>query len=119
MKNRFIQEGQTVKVKSRKWYDANKDAMGNVQVLGFFTEEMTPYLDKTVTVNTIDNSVGTHFSIKEDGGEHAWTIEMIDMDIILNSRIRKGIDWDTVDLDSLNREELIFLANKLEKEVLV
>lgn len=118
-KEAFVSVGQKVRVLPRKWYLENKDEMGNVPVLGFFTAEMARFLGQEVTVASIDNSIGTHFSIEEDDGQHAWTIEMIDLNVHIDSNIRQDIDWDTVDVDSLNRDELIFLANKLEQEVLV
>ena len=109
--------GDKVRVLSKRWYDKNRDINGNVDVLGFFTSSMTRYLGKEVTISKFLNESKLLFEVEEDHGDHTWSVEMIEV-TSFDKHIREDIDWNNVDINTLNKYELVYLAMKLEEEIL-
>lgn len=61
--------GDKVRIKSREWYEANKDESGIVRVPCGFTEEMARFCGKTLTI-TRGRGVGRYAL---DGGAEGFT----------------------------------------------
>lgn len=74
-------EGDKVRIKSKEWYDANKDEYGNVHLNGkynwLFTKHEARFCDKVVTISYKGN---TMYTITEDNGVGFWTDEMFEDD---------------------------------------
>ena len=72
-------EGDKVRIKSKEWYDANKDEYGNVHLNGeyswMFTERESRFCGKVVTILL---KCTTSYAIVEDSFEGFWTDEMIE-----------------------------------------
>lgn len=72
-------EGDKVRIKSKEWYDANKDEYGNVHNIGkygwMFTERESRFCGKVVTI-LLKGSAS--YAIVEDNCEGFWTDEMIE-----------------------------------------
>ena len=72
-------EGDQVHIKSKEWYDTNKDEYGNVHLDGeygwMFTERNSRFCGKVVTILCKGN---TSYAIVEDSCEGFWTDEMIE-----------------------------------------
>lgn len=115
----MLKKGQKVRVKSHYWYSVNRDVRGNVDVLGFFTEAMSEFLGRIVTISRVWGSESFLFNIAEDGGRYTWSTEMIE-----NPNSDESIadmDYKVLikkDIDELSRDELIYLAAVLEREIL-
>lgn len=67
--------GDKVRVKSKEWYDENKDNYGNVSVKHYFTEQMSEWCGKEVTIDAIFDDF---YRIKDDKDEWNWTDEMFE-----------------------------------------
>ena len=72
-------EGDKVRIKSKEWYDNNKDEDGNVHLFGkfgwIFTEKDSKWCGKVVTI--VSKGI-TSYVIEEDNCEGYWTDEMIE-----------------------------------------
>lgn len=72
-------EGDKVRIKSKEWYDNNKDEQGNVHLMGkygwMFTERYSRFCGKVVTILLKGTA---SYAIIEDSCEGFWTDEMID-----------------------------------------
>lgn len=72
-------EGDKVRIKSKEWYNNNKDKYGNVHLTGeyvwMFTERDSRFCDKVVTIFFKGT---TSYAIVEDNCEGFWTDEMIE-----------------------------------------
>lgn len=72
-------EGDKVRIKSKEWYDTNKDEYGNVHFNGeygwMFTERDSRFCGKVVTILCKGT---TSYEIVEDSCEGFWTDEMIE-----------------------------------------
>lgn len=115
----MLKKGQKVRVKPYSWYSVNRDVRGNVDVLGFFTEAMSEFLGRTVTISRVWKSEPFLFNIVEDGGRYTWSTEMIE-DPNSDESIA-DMDYKVLikkDIDELSRDELIYLAAVLEREIL-
>ena len=54
--------GDKVRIKSRKWYNENKDEFGNV---GYFTSKMTQFCGRTVTIIDVDEVQNIYTTVLE------------------------------------------------------
>ena len=78
--------GDTVRIKSREWYDNNKDKHGHVDSdFAVFLPVMAQMCGKIATITYIDNRDGT-FQINLDGGRRWWSAEMIEQNPGLTPR---------------------------------
>lgn len=69
--------GDTVRIKSREWYDNNKNEQGYVDLpLALFLPVMAQLCGKIATITYIVGD-GT-FKINLDGGRYWWSAEMIE-----------------------------------------
>ena len=115
----MLKKGQKVRVKPYSWYSVNRDVRGNVDVLGFFTEAMSEFLGRIVTISQVWKREPFLFTIVEDEDRYTWSTEMIEdpnsdesvADMDYKVLIKK-------DIDELSRDELIYLAAVLEEEIL-
>lgn len=76
--------GDKVKIKSLDWYNDNRDYYGNVECgFYYFTEEMTKYCGKILTIGEIYRN---DYELQE-GENFIWTDDMFDsiIDIIENT----------------------------------
>lgn len=74
-----LRVGDIVCVKSRKWYENNKDCCGFVDVPGYFTPRMAIYCGKPYKIrNVYPLGVGVHYSLI---GAKEWSFykEMLDL----------------------------------------
>lgn len=67
--------GDKVRVKSKQWYDKNKDTGGIVKVSKFFVEEMSEWCGKEVTIRAIFDDF---YTLEEDKEVWNWTDEMFE-----------------------------------------
>lgn len=69
--------GDKVRIKSREWYEKNKNASGDI-LCGetFFVEDMERYCGETATITSIDKT----YNINIDDNEFNWTDEMFEDD---------------------------------------
>lgn len=70
--------GDKVKVKSREWYDENKDEYGTVELSGFpdFVKDMAVFCGKKATIRSrISNTYGIDI---DNGPRFFWTDEMFE-----------------------------------------
>lgn len=72
-------EGDKVRIKSKEWYNNNKDKYGNVHLTNkygwMFTERDARFCGKVVTILSKGT---TSYAIVEDSCEGFWTDEMIE-----------------------------------------
>lgn len=73
--------GDKVRVKSKEWYDENKNERGIIKFsTNSFINEMVEYLGMEVIIDKVFN---TSYSIKEDKGVWSWTDEMFEDEITM------------------------------------
>lgn len=78
--------GDNVRIKSREWYDNNKDKDGHVDLnVSVFLPVMAQHCGKIATITYIDDRDGT-FQINIDGGMYWWSAEMIEQNSGLTTR---------------------------------
>ena len=86
-------EGDKVRIKSKEWYDANKDEYGNVHLNGeyswMFTERESRFCGKIVTILCKGT---TSYAIVEDSCEGFWIDEMIECKVEEKSK-KEVISW--------------------------
>lgn len=78
--------GDKVRIKSRKWYNKNKDKDGNVYFdehgIYVFSEDEAKFCGKTLTVYEVDNWYHVYFlcgcGIDKDDDPFVWTEDMIE-----------------------------------------
>lgn len=69
--------GDKVRIKSKEWYEKNKNASGDILCGGtFFVEDMERYCGETATITSIDKT----YNINIDDNEFNWTDEMFEDD---------------------------------------
>lgn len=69
--------GDKVRIKSREWYDNNKDkdCDGDILCRGiYFDHDMRPYCGKSATITNVADT----YSIDLDNGKFCWTDEMFE-----------------------------------------
>lgn len=68
--------GDKVTIKSREWYEENKDEDGYVDCgINVFTEEMVKYAGVSAEVKMV---LSHDYTIDADGGRYSWTDEMFE-----------------------------------------
>lgn len=68
--------GDKVKIKSKEWYEKNKDENGDVELIDeAFKLKMIDYLGKCAVVK---KCLGTYYEINIDSGFWNWTDEMFE-----------------------------------------
>jgi hypothetical protein len=68
--------GDKVVVKSKAWYDKNKDEHGNVQMkFDYFVDSMDELCGKTVTISQVADD---HYLIEEDADFFLWYDDMFE-----------------------------------------
>lgn len=72
-------KGDKVRIKSREWYNANKNSEGAVLFNGLriFDEDMSKFCGKVVTIEAY-NGRWHSYDIKEDGKVNFWYDEMFE-----------------------------------------
>jgi hypothetical protein len=81
-----IEKGVKLTVKSKDWYDKNRDLGGNVQCgSDTFIDRMSEFCGTVVTVEYVEDLEADHtgkilkkIRIAEDGGSWWWTPEMFE-----------------------------------------
>lgn len=73
---RQLKPGDKVRVKSREWYEANKDCVGSVDVHLIFVGSMAEYCGKTFEIESIERDG----IIRLKGLDWNWSIDMFDLD---------------------------------------
>lgn len=69
--------GDKVRIKSREWYEKNKNKDGDILCGGtFFVDDMVCYCGETATITSIDKT----YNINIDDNEFRWTDEMFEDD---------------------------------------
>lgn len=67
--------GDKVRIKSREWYEKNKNTSGDILCGGtFFVEDMERYCGETATITSVDKT----YNINIDDNEFNWTDEMFE-----------------------------------------
>ena len=67
--------GDKVRIKSKEWYEKNKNRAGDILCGGtFFIEAMERYCGETATITSIDKT----YNINIDDNEFSWTDEMFE-----------------------------------------
>lgn len=75
--------GDKVRVKSLKWYNANRDREENINLIDTtdsqynFIEPMSGFCGKIVTITGCSGNKG-YYDVLEDNGEYFWTDEMFE-----------------------------------------
>lgn len=78
--------GDKVRVKSKDWYDENKDIYGNVSVKHYFTTEMSKWCGKEVIIEEVIDDL---YRIKNDENKWSWSDEMFEDGIVEHNGQRK------------------------------
>ena len=68
--------GDKVRIKSKEWYDENKDEDGNVNIPFLFNSEMSYYCGEITTITKIEKY--SYYRIYLDGEKWNWSDEMFD-----------------------------------------
>ena len=68
--------GDKVRIKSKEWYDENKDEDGNVNIPFFFNSEMSYYCGEITSITKIEKY--SYYRIYLDGEKWNWSDEMFD-----------------------------------------
>lgn len=71
--------GDKVRVKSKEWYDKNKDRNGRVNINYSFVEKMSNWCGKEVTIDAIYDDI---YKIKEDENLYNWTDTMFEDGVV-------------------------------------
>lgn len=103
---RRLKVGDRVRVKSREWYEANRDINGDVYIKTprgecRFNEDMAHWCGKVVTISKVDSTPFElyKFRIKEDMESWCWSSEMFDSDepqslqFIFSDWIKSTLDY--------------------------
>lgn len=67
--------GDKVRIKSKEWYEANKDSQGNITTLASFTQSMAVFCGRKANIVEIDE--GT-YRLDIDNGRFFWDDEMFE-----------------------------------------
>lgn len=67
--------GDKVRIKSKEWYEANKDSQGNITTLASFTQSMAVFCGRKANIAEIDK--GT-YRLDIDNGRFFWDDEMFE-----------------------------------------
>lgn len=78
--------GDKVRVKSKEWYDENKDENGYVPVTNYFTKQMSKFCGKIVIIDEVFNSF---YRIKNDKDNWCLTDEMFEDGVVGQNGQRK------------------------------
>ena len=90
-------KGDKVRIKSREWYNANKNSEGAIIFPNFriFDESMSKFCGKVVTIATYV-SRGDYYDIEEDGNVNYWCGEMFEGLAIEDELQEKMVSLDAV-----------------------
>ena len=90
-------KGDKVRIKSREWYNANKNSEGAVLFNGLriFDEDMSKFCGKVVTIEHY-NERWHSYDIKEDGKVNFWYDEMFEGLAIEDELQEKMVSLDAV-----------------------
>lgn len=91
--------GDIVKIKSREWYDKNKDLEGEIYLKDCaFAAPMAKYLGKTATITAITDSISYCLDIDKQDWHWHWTDDMFEDEVIPKEKEvlapKKEIDWE-------------------------
>ena len=101
--------GDKVRVKSLKWYNANRDREENINLIDTtdsqynFIEPMRGFCGKIVTIAGCSGNKG-YYDVLEDNGEYFWTDEMFE-DIIKEDEKMVSLDKVCEYLKSLTYQD--------------
>jgi hypothetical protein len=91
--------GDTVKIKSYQWYNANKDGHGDVyNCKKIFNSTMSMYCGKEMTIEEVDEE-GQFYYLYEDIEAYKWTDDMFDDDWELQQVVTKIVKECSRDMD--------------------
>lgn len=83
--------GDTVKIKSYQWYNANRDSHGDVyNCKKIFNSTMSMYCGKEMTIEEVDEE-GQFYYLYEDIEAWKWTEDMFDDDWEFQQAIAKAV----------------------------
>lgn len=66
--------GDKVRIKSKEWYEDNKDSQGNITTLATFTQEMAVFCGRKANIVEVDGGI---YRLDIDNGSFFWDDEMV------------------------------------------
>lgn len=93
-----LKVGDKIRIKSREWYDENKDYKGHVELKGeTFIYPMAEFCGKEAVIINVDSN--GEYRIDIDNLDWIWTDEMFEDAIISEHSIKSNVFWYAVDDD--------------------